>query len=55
LELEQAARVAGGDDFGVERGNELGFAIAEGVGGVGLREIVDARGAAADGSLRDFG
>lgn len=55
LELEEAAGVAGGDDIGVERGDELGFAIAEGIGGFGLDQIVDSGGAAADGVFRDFG
>jgi hypothetical protein len=36
LELEKAAGVAGGHDIGVERDDEFGFAVAEGVGGVGL-------------------
>jgi hypothetical protein len=36
LELEEAAGVAGGHDIGVERDDEFGFAVAEGVGGVGL-------------------
>lgn len=55
LELEQAAGVAGGYYLGVERGDELGFTIAESVGGVGLDEIVDACGAAADGGFWNFG
>lgn len=55
LELEQAARVAGGNYFGVEWGNELGFAVSEGIGGVRLHQVVDAGGAAADGGFWDFG
>lgn len=54
LELEEAAGVAGGHDIGVERCDELGFAVAEGVGGVGLDQIVDSGGAAADGVFWDF-
>ena len=54
LELEKAAGVAGGDDIGVERSDELGFAIAEGVGGVGLDQIVESGGATADGVFWDF-
>ena len=54
LELKETAGVAGGDDFGVERSDELGFAVAEGVGGVRLDEIVNAGGAAADGGFGDF-
>lgn len=49
LELEDAAWISGGDDIGSEMRNELGFAIAEGIGGVWLDEIVDSRRAAAEG------
>lgn len=55
LQLQKAAGVAGGYCAGVERGDELGFAVAEGVGGVGLHEVVDAGGAAANGGFWDFG
>lgn len=54
LELEQAAGIAGDDDIGIERSDERGFAIAEGVCGGGLDEIVNSRGAATDGGLRNF-
>ncbi len=54
MKLEEAAGVSGGYDFGVERGDQLRFAVAEGVGGVGLNEIIDACGAAADGGFWDF-
>lgn len=54
LELQEAARIAGGYCVGVERGDELGFAVAEGVCRVWLDKIIDAGGAAADGAFRDF-
>ena len=54
LELEDATGISGGDDIGSELQNEFGFAIAEGLGGVGLHEIVDSCGAAADGGLGDL-
>ena len=54
LELKKAAGIAGGDDVGVEWRNELGLAVAQGVGGIGLDEVVDSRGAAADGGLGNF-
>jgi len=53
--LEEAARIAGGDDVGLERGDELGFVVAEGGGGLRLNEIVDAGRAAADGGFGNFG
>lgn len=52
--LEDAAGIAGGDNIRFELGNEFGFAGAKGVGGVGLHEIVDSRGATADGGFRDL-
>lgn len=42
LKLKEAARVASGNDIWVERSNQLSFAIAELIGGVGLHEIVNA-------------
>ena len=57
LELQDAARVASGDDIGLERRNEVCFAIAESVGRFRLNEIVNPRGATADGrfgNLREF-
>ena len=57
LKLEDAAGIAGGDNISLELRNEFGFAGAEGVGGIGLNEIVDSCGAAADGrfgNLRKF-
>jgi hypothetical protein len=57
LELENAAGIAGGDYIGVKSGDEVCFAIAEFAGGVGLDEIIDARGAAADrrfGNFKEF-
>ena len=55
LELQDAAGIARSDDVGSELRNQLGFAIAKGLGGVGLHEVVDPRGAAADGGLGNFG
>jgi len=54
LELEDAAWISGGDDVGSETGNKFGLAIAEGVGGVWLNEIVDSGGTAADGGFGNF-
>ena len=36
LQLKQATGIAGGNNVGVERSNELRFALAEGVCGVGF-------------------
>ena len=55
LKLEDAARVSCSDDVSFELRNEFGFAITERFGCVGLHEIVDSRGAAADGGLGDLG
>ena len=55
LKLEHAARIARRDDVGSQRRNEIGFAVADGVGCIGLNEIVNSRRAAADGGFRDFG
>jgi len=55
LELQDAAGIARSDDVDSEMGNQFGFAIAKGLGGVGLHEIVDARGATADGGFGNFG
>ena len=54
LKLEGAAGIAGCDNVGSETRNQLGFAIAEGVSGVGLNEIVDSSGAATDGGFGDL-
>src|SRR5215472_7856240 len=54
LQLENAARIAGGHDVGPKLRNEFGFATAEGFGGIGLNEIVDSCGAATNGGLGDF-
>ena len=55
LKLEDAAGVAGGDDIGSKMRNEFGFAVAEGIGGVWLHEIVDSRRAATDGGFGNLG
>jgi len=52
--LEEAAGIASGDDVGLEWGDKLSFAVAEGSGCIGLNEIVNAGGAAADGSFGNF-
>jgi hypothetical protein len=54
LELEETTRIAGGDDVGVEGGDELGLAVAELGSGIWLDEIVNACGATADGSFGDL-
>src|SRR5215472_6047240 len=54
LQLENAARIAGGHDVGPKLRNEFGFATAEGFGCIGLNEIVDSCGAATNGGLGDF-
>lgn len=51
LKLKGAAGITSGNNIGSEIGDELGFAIAKRLGGVGLNEIVDSGGAAADGGL----
>lgn len=51
LKLEGAAGISSGDEVGSEVRNEFGFAIAKRFGGVGLNEIVDSCGAAADGGF----
>lgn len=55
LKLEDATGIASGNDVGSEMPNELGFAIAEGLGGVGLNEIVDAGRPAANCGFGNFG
>jgi hypothetical protein len=55
LELQDAAGIAGGDHVDFKLRHKLGFAIAEGFGGVGLNEIVNSCGAAADGGFWNFG
>lgn len=55
LQLEDAAGITGGNDIGSEMGNEFGFAIAKGLRCVGLHEVVDSCGTAADGGFGDFG
>ena len=55
LELEDAAGISCGDDVGFQLSNEVRFAIAERFGSVGLHEIVDSCGAAADGGFRNLG
>jgi hypothetical protein len=54
LQLQQASGIPGGHDVWLKRGDEAGFAVAEFGGGFGLDEIVDSRGAAADGRFGDF-
>jgi len=53
-DLEQAAGVAGGDDFRPGRADVLHLAFEELVGHLGLREVVDARAAAAPVALGQF-
>src|SRR5438034_2289835 len=48
LQLEHAAGIAGSDHVGAKLRNEFGFAVAERSRSVGLHEIVDSRGTAAD-------
>ena len=54
LKLQNAAGIASGDDAGSETRNELGFAIPKGLGGARLNQVVDSRGAAADGGFGDL-
>ena len=53
-DLEQAAGVAGGDDFRLGRADVLHLAFEELVGHLGLREVVNARAAAAPVALGQF-
>lgn len=55
LKLQSATGISGGDNIRFELRNEFGFAISEGVGHIGLNEIVDSGGAAADGGFGNFG
>src|SRR5215467_3541152 len=54
LKLKGAAWVAGGNNIGLERRNEFGLAVTEGIGGVRLNKIVDSCRATADGGLGNF-
>jgi hypothetical protein len=51
LELEDAAGVSSGNDVNAKMRNEFGLAVAQGFGGVGLHEIVNSGGAAANGGF----
>src|SRR5215472_17728511 len=55
LKLQSTTGITCGDDVGIELRNEFRLAIAKGVGRVGLDEIVDSCGAAADGGFGNFG
>ena len=54
LKLQNATGIASRDDAGSEMRNELGFAIPKGLGGARLNQVVDSRGAAADGGFGDL-
>jgi len=47
-ELEEAAGVGGDDDFGFDRSDVFHFVVEQFERGFGLRDVVDACGAAAD-------
>ena len=54
LHLQNAAGISRCNNISLKRLNQPGLAVAERLGHIGLHEVKNARGAAADGSFRNF-